>query len=63
MLKLSKDEQDRVRHGDTLLLEERLKELDKALVHKLKTLRDSHDVRYMQGASHVVDSLLTILKK
>lgn len=63
MLRLDSDEKKRIQHGDIQLLEDKLKELDKALVHKLKTQRDSHDVRYWQGASHIVDMILTTLKK
>ena len=59
-LKLSNDEIERMRAGDIPLLIQKLEESDRKLTLTLKKAKDN--LAFYQGASHVTDSLLKILK-
>ena len=59
-LKLTQDEIDRMRAGDIPLLIKKLEESDRKLVLTLKKAKDN--LAFYQGASHVTDSLLKIIK-
>lgn len=60
MLKFTEKESDRIKGGDLALLTEKLRDLDATLTKSLKFYKD--DVRLLQGAAQVVDSLLKILQ-
>ena len=59
-VKLTQDETDRIRSGDTALLIKKLEEGDMNLTSALKKSKDN--LAFYQGASHVVDALLKTLR-
>jgi hypothetical protein len=57
--KISEEEADAIKRGDTRVLSKILKDVDKVLVKELKSQKG--DVRFQQGASHIVDSILELI--
>jgi len=57
--KLSEEERDAIRRGDTRTLSRILHEVDVILVKELK--KQKGDVAFQQGASHIVDSILELI--
>lgn len=57
--RVSEEEADAIKRGDTLVLSKVLKDVDKILIRELKN--QNGDVRFQQGASHIVDSILELI--
>lgn len=58
--KLTNDELTAIQRGHAPTLKKVLEDVDQVLVRELKKQRG--DVSWLQGASHIVDNLLDILK-
>lgn len=59
MLKISKEEGNLIKNGNVELLRKCLETLDASIIKSLKNNKD--DMRFYQGASSVVDSLIRTL--
>jgi hypothetical protein len=57
--KLTQEQKDRLRAGDKTLLLALLESSDEKIVEELRSNKD--DVRFLQGASHIVQNLLKVL--
>lgn len=61
-VKLSEDEKERIAAGNTGILLSKLLQIDQQVVKELKQDK-SGNVSFLQGISHIVDELITILQR
>jgi hypothetical protein len=59
--KLNKDDLDKLKVADRTTLLKFLKASDEKVIIELKQKPNRDDIRFLQGASHVVDNLLRVL--
>lgn len=58
----TQDQLDRLQGGDRKLLLELLHSSDSNIIKDMKVNPNSGDIRFLQGASHVIDNLLKVLE-
>jgi hypothetical protein len=57
--KMTEEERDAIRRGDTRVLKSVLQDVDKILVKELK--KQKGDLSFQQGASFIIDALLELI--
>ena len=61
MIKFKEGEALQIKGGNVHVLLQKLKDADDTIIKGLKNMKDQGDMRYHQGASSVIDSLIKIL--